>query len=169
MKSAPRIIPHTLVDAVTLGTLSPPGGKARLAPAAAKSPRLHGDFPHRASAVVAAPSSRETPMTLRFLAPAAAALALMSAPALAEPGFVGNTIVSETESYGSLSFYLAEDGSFKGSDGSSGSWSYDGETLCFDDFCGAFDGSKSVGDSWEGVDWGTGAPASVSIVAGDAV
>ena len=98
-----------------------------------------------------------------------AGLGLGAAALAADAGFVGNTIVSQTESYGSLSFFLAEDGTFEGSDGSSGSWTYDGETLCFDDFCGPMDGSKGPGDAWEGVDWGNGGPAQLSIVAGDAV
>jgi len=103
------------------------------------------------------------------LAAACAAPLAFGAALAADAGFVGHTIVSETPSYGSLSFYVAEDGTYKGSNGDTGSWTFDGETLCFDDFCGAFDGSKGPGDAWEGVDWGTGEAAQLHIEEGDAI
>mgnify|MGYP000111893488 CR=1 FL=1 len=102
-----------------------------------------------------------------FLA-AAAALAAGAAYA-ASAGFIGNTIVSETPTYGELSFYVAPDGSYETSNGDSGSWSFDGSTLCFDDLCGPFDASKGPGDSWSAPAWDGNGTAQLTIEEGNAL
>ncbi len=84
-------------------------------------------------------------------------------------GFVGNTIVTTTDTWGELAFYVAPDGSYESSSGGSGSWSYDGSTLCFDDLCGPFDGSKGPGDSWSDTAWDGNGEAEISIEAGNAL
>lgn len=98
----------------------------------------------------------------------ALALAPLSAGA-ASAGFVGNTIVTTTDSWGDLSFYVDPDGSYQASNGDSGSWTYDGSTLCFDDLCGPFDASKGPGDSWEDTAWDGNGAAKISIVSGNAL
>lgn len=82
-------------------------------------------------------------------------------------GFVGNTIHSSTDGFGELAFYVDPDGSYQTSDGSGGSWTYDGETLCFDDLCGPFDGSMGPGDSWEDEAWDGNGMAQLSIDEGN--
>ncbi len=86
-------------------------------------------------------------------------------------GFIGNTIVAETPGLGSMSFAVAEDGTFTGADGSSGTWTLEGDQLCFivegqDDLCGVFDVTKQAGDSWEEVSWDGNGMAQISITAG---
>lgn len=103
---------------------------------------------------------------MRTIIVAAAAFAATAALA-ASGGFVGNTIVSETEGFGELSFYVDPDGSYETSNGDSGAWSYDGSTLCFDDLCGPFDGSKGPGDSWSAPAWDGNGTAQLSIEAGN--
>jgi hypothetical protein len=98
----------------------------------------------------------------------AAALAATAAYA-ASAGFIGNTIVSETAGFGELSFYVDPDGSYETSNGDTGEWSYDGSTLCFDDLCGPFDGSKKPGDSWSAPAWDGNGMARLSIEAGNAL
>ena len=105
---------------------------------------------------------------MRKFAIAMTALFLGASTALAAtPGFVGNTIVTTTDTWGELSFYVAPDGAYKSSSGGSGSWSYDGSTLCFDDLCGSFDGSKGPGDSWSDAAWDGNGEAEISIEAGN--
>ncbi len=100
-----------------------------------------------------------------------AALAAFAAGAAyaASAGFIGNTIVSETPTYGELSFYVDPDGSYETSNGDSGSWSFDGSTLCFDDLCGPFDASKGPGDSWSAPAWDGNGTAQLSIEEGNAL
>ncbi len=86
-------------------------------------------------------------------------------------GFIGNTIISETPGFGALSFAVAEDGTFTRSDGLSGTWTLEGDQLCFfvegqDDLCGPFDVTKQAGDSWEEVAWDGNGMAKISITAG---
>lgn len=98
----------------------------------------------------------------------AAVAAFVATTAMAaSAGFIGNTIVSETAGYGELSFYVDPDGTYETSNGDSGSWSFDGSTLCFDDLCGPFDASKGPGDSWEAPAWDGNGAASLSIEAGN--
>lgn len=104
---------------------------------------------------------------MREFAIAVTALFLGAAPALAAAaGFVGNTIVTTTDSWGDLSFYVSPDGTYESSSGTSGTWSYDGSTLCFDDLCGPFDGSKGPGDSWSDTAWDGNGDAEISIASG---
>lgn len=88
-----------------------------------------------------------------------------------EPGFAGNTIHSKAAGYGELFFAVATDGTFERSDDVSGTWTFDGSTLCFivegqDDLCGIFDGSKQVGDRWEEVAWDGNGMAVIHIMEG---
>ncbi len=96
------------------------------------------------------------------------ALITSSAVLAQSAGFIGNTIVSETPGLGALSFAVAEDGTYTRSDGISGAWKLDGDTLCFyadgqDDLCGPFDLSKQAGDSWEEEAWDGSGIATLSI------
>lgn len=89
-----------------------------------------------------------------------------------DPGFAGNTIHSIAEGFGELFFAVAKDGTFKRSDGVSGTWTFDGSNLCFvaegqDDLCGLFDGSKQVGDRWEEVAWDGNGMATLHIMEGE--
>ncbi len=104
---------------------------------------------------------------IRTIVLAAAAAIAATAAFAASGGFVGNTIVSETAGFGELSFYVAPDGSYETSNGDNGTWSYDGSTLCFDDLCGPFDGSKRAGDSWSAPAWDGNGMAELSIEAGN--
>ncbi|MEL7028377.1 MAG: hypothetical protein AAGL49_04025 [Pseudomonadota bacterium] len=103
-----------------------------------------------------------------LLAAAGAAVLSLGVASAGEGGFVGNTV---TVTVGDVvtSIYIAEDGTFTASDGSSGGWTFDGSTLCFDDMCGPFDGSKGPGDSWEDTSWEGDAPATLSIESGNAL
>ena len=91
---------------------------------------------------------------LRILAILLVSGGLIASSAFAQSaGFIGNTIISETTSFGALSFAVAEDGTFTRSDGISGTWTLEGDQLCFfaegqDDLCGYFDAAKQAGDSW---------------------
>lgn len=107
-------------------------------------------------------------MKLTLAAIAALACATVVAFA-ASAGFIGNTIVTTTDTWGELSFYVDPDGTYQTSNGDSGSWSYDGSTLCFDDLCGPFDGSMGPGDSWEDTAWDGNGMAQISIVSGNAL
>lgn len=107
---------------------------------------------------------------MRRLAMIALTAALAAGSALAAAGgFVGNTIVTTTDTWGELAFYVNPDGSYESSGGGSGSWSYDGSTLCFDDLCGPFDGSKGPGDSWSDAAWDGNGEAEISIEPGKAL
>lgn len=92
-----------------------------------------------------------------------------SAALAATAGFVGNTIVTTTDTWGELSFYVAPDGTYESSSGDSGSWSFDGTTLCFDDLCGPFDGSKGPGDNWSDTAWDGNGEAEITIESGKAL
>lgn len=105
----------------------------------------------------------------RLITAAAAFFVGTSAALAASAGFVDNTIHSTTDSFGALSFYVDADGSYQTSNGDSGSWTFDGSTLCFDDLCGAFDGSMGPGDSWEDAAWDGNGLAQISIEAGNAL
>jgi hypothetical protein len=87
------------------------------------------------------------------------------------PGFAGNTIHSVTPGFGTLWFSMGADHTFTRSDGVSGTWDFDGSTLCYhaegqDDLCGLFDGSKNAGDSWSEVAWDGNGDGNLSISAG---
>lgn len=103
------------------------------------------------------------------------ASALLMGPALAgEPGFVGNTIKSQTPTWGMLSFFVGKDGSYKASDGTAGKWTYEGDKLCFnsgqgDPLCGKFDAAKKVGDVWEDAAWDGNGMAKITLVAGESL
>lgn len=89
----------------------------------------------------------------------------------ASGGFVGNTIHVITPGAGEVFYAMAEDGTLTGTDGTSGKWAYDGTSLCFqvetqEDFCGAFDGSKQVGDSWEDAAWDGNGTAQIHLMQG---
>lgn len=89
----------------------------------------------------------------------------------AEPGFVGNTIVLEAAGFGRLTFAMGADKKFTRSDGVTGTWTYDGSTLCFhaegqDDLCGYFNGSKHVGENWEDPAWDGNGNAQITILEG---
>ena len=111
-------------------------------------------------------------MKKHWIASIVVSTALMVTPALAEQaGFIGNTIVSETAGFGALSFAVAEDGTYTRSDGISGTWTLEGDQLCFsaegqDDLCGYFDVTKQPGDSWEDEAWDGNGMAKLSIKAG---
>jgi len=84
-------------------------------------------------------------------------------------GFVGNTVTVEAGGAPAVSIYIAEDGTYAASDGTSGAWTFDGATLCFNDMCGPFDGSKGPGDTWEDQSWGGDGTATITITEGDAL
>ncbi len=103
-----------------------------------------------------------------------AALALLMAGSsafAASGGFVGNTIHVKTAGAGEVFYAMAEDGALTGTDGTSGTWTFDGATLCFqveaqEDFCGVFDGSKQVGDHWEDAAWDGNGTAQIHLMEG---
>ncbi len=102
----------------------------------------------------------------------ALSLLMASSSAIAASGgFTGNTIHVQTPGLGELFFAVAEDGTFNRPDGVSGTWSYDGTTLCFHveaekDLCGAFDGTKQVGDHWEDAAWDGNGMAQIHLMPG---
>jgi|GEM_PF-3664591 len=98
-------------------------------------------------------------------------IVLASSAYAAATGFSGNTIHVKTPGFGELYFAMDEDGTFQRSDGVSGTWTYDGATLCYHveaqkDLCGAFDGSKKVGDHWEDAAWDGEGTAQIHLMPG---
>lgn len=95
----------------------------------------------------------------------------VSAAAASDPGFSGNTVHITGSSGDTLSYAMTAEGTFTSTDGSSGTWDYDGETLCYrveglEGLCGAMDGSKQPGESWEQPSWGGEDTLQVSISEG---
>lgn len=99
---------------------------------------------------------------------------LAISPVLADtPGFVGNTINSETPSFGLLKFAVSADQTYTDSNGVAGTWAWDAasETLCFhsdapEPLCGHFDPTKKAGDTWEEAAWDGNGMANLSLNAG---
>ena len=108
--------------------------------------------------------------TLQIAVTSLMALGAMSAFA-GDLGFSGNTIHSESPGFGTLSFAMADDGTFGRSDGVTGTWKFESGTLCYfaegqDDLCGVFDASKQVGDKWQEAAWDGNGNAELWITAG---
>lgn len=88
-----------------------------------------------------------------------------------EAGFVGHTIHVSSASYGNMSFAIKQDGTYADAAGAAGTWTLEGETLCFhassqDPLCGHVDTTKKPGDEWEDTAWDGNGMAKLSITAG---
>ncbi len=112
-------------------------------------------------------------MTHKLITLIGAGVALAASAVWADdtPGFVGHTIHASTPGFGDLAFAMAPDGHFTRQDGAKGTWTFDGNILCYhtageEDLCGPFDGSKKPGDHWQDTAWDGNGMADITITEG---